>query len=163
MYLLCMTPLCIFYSNIVIIHIYHATQKQQVTFRYNKHGNINYSEDLQIEKLQIVFIVGYNIFGPSWFACVKSYFVYLLQLLIGYFRLGQVRINDCPARLEPPTRDRNRRRAREKLSRQQTYQVQFLFCIEKKEVCYLYKQCHIVLGINISKVNTTILSYTTQN
>ena len=37
--------------------------------------------------------------------------------IIGYLRLGELRVNDCPARLEPPAEARNRRKPTEKKRR----------------------------------------------
>ena len=42
------------------------------------------------------------LFRPNRFGGVARFFVFSQQLLIGYSGLGQLRVNDCTAGLEPP-------------------------------------------------------------
>ena len=51
------------------------------------------------------------------------------SFLKGYFRLGYVNVNDCPAGLEPAAGARIRRKATVKISRNQ--QLRFLYMILK--------------------------------
>ncbi len=48
---------------------------------------------------------------------VAGFFVFSLVLIMGYLRLGYVRVNECPAGLEPPLGAIYRRKATVKIRR----------------------------------------------
>ena len=92
----------------------------------------------------VFFFIEIFIFGICEGNKVAGFIVFSQQLLKGYFRLGQVNVNDCPAGLENmPAWARNRRKAAVKIRR--NLQLCFLSIILK--FCYyiIFFICLIIL------------------